>query len=164
MVACLSCLRYGCPQETGAKAVGSLFGLSAAAASFFTSLSVKKRSEAEQLWKNAYHHSEVRDQVEDLLQLEAEWDAFLEHLDIHLQTSDVLLSRSPQARSLAGEMVLTDARSGESVNLTKYLGKGESLLLSVRVLVVSFGCQEGALNWLQSTGCKYDMLLDPQKK
>ncbi|KAI1897512.1 hypothetical protein AGOR_G00084040 [Albula goreensis] len=103
----------GCPQETGAKAIGSLFGLSAAAASFFTSLSVKKRSEAEQLWKNAYHHSEVRDQVEDLLQLEAKWDAFLEHLDIHLQTSDVLLSRSPQARSLAGEMALTDARSGE---------------------------------------------------
>ncbi|KAK6295197.1 hypothetical protein J4Q44_G00344230 [Coregonus suidteri] len=35
---------------------------------------------------------------------------------------------------------------------------------SARVLVVSFGCREGAQLWLEQTGCKYDMLLDPQRK
>lgn len=35
---------------------------------------------------------------------------------------------------------------------------------SVEVVVVSFGCQEGASHWLQETGCQYHMLLDPGKK
>uniref|UniRef100_A0A8C7JZE8 Uncharacterized protein n=2 Tax=Oncorhynchus TaxID=8016 RepID=A0A8C7JZE8_ONCKI len=35
---------------------------------------------------------------------------------------------------------------------------------SARVLVVSFGCREGAQIWLDQTGCKYDMLLDPERK
>lgn len=34
----------------------------------------------------------------------------------------------------------------------------------MRVLVVSFGVQEGAQMWLEQTGCRYDMLLDPQRK
>ena len=35
---------------------------------------------------------------------------------------------------------------------------------AVEVVVVSFGCQEGASHWLQETGCQYDMLLDPDRK
>lgn len=35
---------------------------------------------------------------------------------------------------------------------------------SVRVLVVSFGCVEGAQLWLKQTGCTFEMLLDPQRK
>lgn len=35
---------------------------------------------------------------------------------------------------------------------------------SVWVLVVSFGCMEGAQLWLEQTGCSFDMLLDPQRK
>lgn len=35
---------------------------------------------------------------------------------------------------------------------------------SVQVVVVSFGCPEGASHWLQQTGCQYDMLLDPDRK
>lgn len=35
---------------------------------------------------------------------------------------------------------------------------------SVEVLVISFGCQEGASHWLQETGCQYHMLLDPDRK
>ncbi|KAJ8396202.1 hypothetical protein AAFF_G00020690 [Aldrovandia affinis] len=156
------------------KKIVSLFDLSAAAARFFTSLSVKRRSEAEELWKNAYLCTELGVQVEDFVILEAEWDAFLERLDTELQMSDMLLGQSAQAGSLSGEMALTDARSGESLNLAQYMGKDHLTELetnqgllnaqSVRVLVVLFGSQEGAMYWLQDTGCKYDMLLDPQKK
>ncbi len=35
---------------------------------------------------------------------------------------------------------------------------------SVEVVVVSFGCEKGAAHWLQETGCKYDLLLDPDRK
>uniref|UniRef100_V9L2L5 Selenoprotein L n=1 Tax=Callorhinchus milii TaxID=7868 RepID=V9L2L5_CALMI len=34
----------------------------------------------------------------------------------------------------------------------------------IKVIVISFGCQEGALRWLQETGCQYNMLLDPSRK
>uniref|UniRef100_A0A3Q0RQ52 Selenoprotein L n=1 Tax=Amphilophus citrinellus TaxID=61819 RepID=A0A3Q0RQ52_AMPCI len=36
--------------------------------------------------------------------------------------------------------------------------------MNIQVVVVSFGCQEGASHWLQQTGCQYDMLLDPERK
>lgn len=32
------------------------------------------------------------------------------------------------------------------------------------MLVVSFDCLEAGQFWLQDTGCKYDMLLDPERK
>ena len=35
---------------------------------------------------------------------------------------------------------------------------------SVEVVVVSFGCQEGASHWLQETSCQFDMLLDADRK
>lgn len=35
---------------------------------------------------------------------------------------------------------------------------------SIEVVVVSFGCLEGASHWLRETGCQYDMLLDPDRK
>ena len=34
----------------------------------------------------------------------------------------------------------------------------------MEVVVVSFGCEQGASHWLQETGCRYDMLLDPDRK
>lgn len=32
------------------------------------------------------------------------------------------------------------------------------------VVVISFGCKEGAEKWLEETKCKYSMLLDPERK
>lgn len=33
-----------------------------------------------------------------------------------------------------------------------------------RVLIVSFGSQEGALQWLDITGCQFDMVTDEERK
>ncbi|KAJ8270705.1 hypothetical protein GJAV_G00118290 [Gymnothorax javanicus] len=165
----------GHPPEKVSEIICGLFGSVVPAASFFTSLSVKSRVEAEELWKTAYSRAEVRDRVEDFLQLEEDWDAFLQSQDAEQHKSDTLLRQDLKAGSLIGEMALTDARTGKTVNLAQYLGKGERLLLletnqglldaqSVRVLVVSFNGLEGAQCWLQETGCKYDMLLDPERK
>uniref|UniRef100_A0A669AXC8 Selenoprotein L n=1 Tax=Oreochromis niloticus TaxID=8128 RepID=A0A669AXC8_ORENI len=35
---------------------------------------------------------------------------------------------------------------------------------NIQVVVISFGCQEGASHWVKQTGCQYDMLLDPSRK
>ncbi|XP_041928533.1 uncharacterized protein LOC121693270 [Alosa sapidissima] len=169
----------------------SLLGLIAAGAELYKGLSVKKKKEAEDLWGSKFRHAEVREVVEDLLQLGADWDAFLEGLDNELQPRNDALSQTVAVTSLAAETVFTDGRTGTDVSLRKYLGKGSKTLLvlirqfscllcrlhfkelqarqedldlrSIRVVVVSFGCQEGALDWLKETGCPYDMLLDPQR-
>lgn len=46
------------------------------------------------------------------------------------------------------------------------LERSQNLLDAVplRVLVISFGCREGGLYWLQDTGFKYDMLLDQHRE
>ncbi|KAG5846624.1 hypothetical protein ANANG_G00116950 [Anguilla anguilla] len=111
----------GLPQEKVSQTITSMFGLSVAAAGFFNSLSVKNRTEAEELWKTAYHQAEVRDMVEDLLQLERQ--------DTKQQTTDTLLGQGPRAGNLPEDMVFINARTGGTVNLAQYLGKGENLLL-----------------------------------
>lgn len=36
--------------------------------------------------------------------------------------------------------------------------------MPLKVLLISFGCKEGAVQWLQETKCSYDMLLDPSRQ
>ncbi|KAK2856012.1 hypothetical protein Q5P01_004747 [Channa striata] len=198
-----------CDQMTGLKTNGhaaslrnfvphkitTLFGLITAGTDFYKRLGVKKRTEAEAIWQKFYHHAAVREQLEDLLQLEVRtrrWDSFLESVDRGLQTHDGQLSGGRTTDCLSPDTVFTDARSGRSVTLGQYLGRGQMLLLvvmrhfgclasrdhlaelgvsqadlqarSVRVLVVSFGSLEGAQLWLEQTGCSFEMLLDPQRK
>ncbi|CAJ1077988.1 selenoprotein L [Xyrichtys novacula] len=152
--------------------ISTLFGLITAGADFYKSLGVKKLSEAEALWQKSYQHAGVREQVEELLQLETEWDSFLEDVDRGLQTTDRQLSGKQTVDRLSPDTELTDARSGKSVTLGQYLDhvaeleESQALLdaRSVKVLVVSFGGLEGAKLWMEQTGCAYDMLLDPQRK
>uniref|UniRef100_A0A673BAS7 Uncharacterized protein n=1 Tax=Sphaeramia orbicularis TaxID=375764 RepID=A0A673BAS7_9TELE len=35
---------------------------------------------------------------------------------------------------------------------------------SVEVVIISFGCREGASHWLEETGFQYDMLLDSDRE
>ncbi|GAA6223249.1 uncharacterized protein LOC118336823 [Lates japonicus] len=138
----------------------SLLGLIEAAAALYRSLSVKRKKDAEDLWRKNNHAK--------------------------------ILAGDHQSKCISPETPLIDAKTGETVTLEKYLRKGKKILLvlirqfscllcrlhlkdleknqrsldahSVEVVVVSFGCQEGALHWLQETGCQYDMLLDPERK
>ncbi|KAE8286592.1 hypothetical protein D5F01_LYC14532 [Larimichthys crocea] len=152
--------------------ITTLFGLITAGAQFYKRLGVKKRREAEAVWQKSYHIAAVREQVEELLQVEDEWDSFLDGVDKGLQTTDRQLA-GPGAQiadSLSPETPLTDGRSGKSVTLGQYLDRGKKLLLallkarSVQVLVVSFGSVEGARLWLEQTGSRFDIMLDPQRK
>ncbi|XP_070776856.1 prostamide/prostaglandin F synthase-like [Enoplosus armatus] len=134
----------------------------------------------------------LRDAVQDFLELEVQWDAFLQRLDDELQLSAEILDGDHQSKCISPDTFLIDARTEETVTLEKYLGKGKKTLLVlirqfscllcrlhlkdleknqssldanlIEVVVISFGCQEGASHWLQETGCHYDMLLDPDRK
>ncbi|XP_035535087.1 selenoprotein L [Morone saxatilis] len=50
--------------------ITTLFGLITAGAQLYKSLGVKKKTEAEAVWQKYYHHAAVREQVEELLELE----------------------------------------------------------------------------------------------
>ncbi|XP_040925362.1 selenoprotein L isoform X2 [Betta splendens] len=168
--------------------ITTLYGLLTAGADLYKRLGVKKKSEAEALWQKSEHHDAVREQVEELLQLERRWDSFLEAVGTRLQTED----GGAATGSLSPDAVLTEALSGRAVTLGRYLGQGHRLLLvlirhfgclacrdhvaellnsqadlearSMRVLVVSFGSREGAQMWLEQTGCSFEMVLDPQRQ
>ncbi|KAM3594901.1 uncharacterized protein V6R79_015540 [Siganus canaliculatus] len=130
--------------------------------------------------------------LQDFQQLQVRWDAFLQHLDDELHMSAETKHGHHQPKSISPDTSLINARTGETVRLQKYFGRGKNTLLvlirqfscllcrlhlkdleknqssldarAVDVVVVSFGCQEGASHWLQETDCGYDMLLDPDRK
>ncbi|XP_042357359.1 uncharacterized protein LOC121954097 [Plectropomus leopardus] len=170
----------------------SMLGLIEVAAALYRSLSVQTKNDAEDLWRKKNHCAAVQDAVLNFQQLEVQWDAFLQRLDDELQLSAKILAGEHQSKCISPDISLIDARTGGVVKLEKYLGKGKKILLvlirqfscllcrlhlkdleknqrfldahSMQVVVVSFGCQEGASHWLQETGCHYDMLLDSDRK
>lgn len=109
--------------------ITTLFGLITAGADLYRSLGVKRKCDAEAIWQKSYHHEAVREQVEELLQLESEWDSFLQSVDKRLQMTDEQLSGQKTADSLSADSVFTDTRSEQSVTLGQFLGQGQKLLL-----------------------------------
>ncbi|KAK7133456.1 hypothetical protein R3I94_015366 [Phoxinus phoxinus] len=129
-------VKGGSSQENVNKKIRPLFGLMSAGAKFFNCLGVKNQKEAESLWEQFFQITEVRDDVEGLLQLEVEWDSFLKHLDVQMQMSDTILSQCPAAQTLSSDSRFMHVQTKENVSLSQYLGKGENLLL---VLLRHFG-------------------------
>ncbi|KAK5622345.1 hypothetical protein CRENBAI_004947 [Crenichthys baileyi] len=146
--------------------ITTLFGLITAGEDFYRSIRVKTKGEAEAVWQKSHHQPAVREQVEELLKLENEWDSFLLSLDKGLQMTDEQQSGAKTVDSLSPDSLFTDARSGESVTLSQFLEANQTLLeaRSVQVMVVSFGNVEGAQLWLEGTGCTFKMLMDSQRK
>ncbi|CAI5695767.1 unnamed protein product [Oreochromis niloticus] len=170
----------------------SLLGLIEAGATLYNSLSLKRKKDAEDLWSKNTNCAALRKALQDFKELEVQWDAFLQRLDDELQLSPKIHNVDHQSKCISPDTPLIDARTGETVTLQKYLGRGKKILLvlirqfscllchlhiqdlqknqssldahSVQVVVISFGCQEGASHWVKQAGCQYDMLLDPSRK
>ncbi|KAM9779104.1 selenoprotein L [Syngnathus typhle] len=117
--------------------IATLLGLIAAGAEFYRSIGVKKKSEAEAAWQKLYGRAPVREQVEELLQLQSEWDSFLEYVDQSLQSSCAPVKPGGETVDIfSPETLLTDGRSGKSVTLDHYRSPGQKLLL---VLIRHYG-------------------------
>ncbi|CAN9502395.1 unnamed protein product [Ophioblennius macclurei] len=170
----------------------SLLGLIDAAAALYSSLSVARKKDAEDQWSKYSHCAALQETLGELQELEVQWDDFLQRLDQELQLSAEIVERDLRSKHVSPDLSLTDARTGETVTLDKYLQRNEKTLLvlirqfscllcrlhiqdlrknqelldahSVGVVVVSFGCQDGAAHWLRDTNCHYEMLLDPSRE
>lgn len=130
--------------------------------------------------------------MEDFHRLQVRWDAFLQRLDDGLQLSAKTLDGEHQPAHISPDIPLINVRTGATTTLGKYLVTGKKTLLvlirqfscllcrlhlkdlqknqrsldahSVEVLIISFGCREGASHWLVETGFQYDMLLDSDRQ
>lgn len=168
----------------------SLLGLIDAAAELYKSLSVKAIKDAEDIWKRNSSCPALAETLKYIEELELQWDAFLQRLDNDLQLESRTVDKHPHF--ISPHLPLINASNGQEVMLGDYLVKGKKTLLvlirqfscllcrlhlkelqknqnlldahSLQVVVVSFGCVEGASHWLKDTGCSYDMLLDPQRQ
>ncbi|XP_069741181.1 selenoprotein L isoform X1 [Narcine bancroftii] len=108
--------------------IGRLAGLIQLYANFFNNLHLKKRSDAEDLFKKFYHFSSVREQVEDLMEFELEWNNFLGDVDGQMKTSTICAELSLGSQ-VPGCLVFTDVRNGREVQLREFLEGQEKLLL-----------------------------------
>uniref|UniRef100_UPI00398F2D8F selenoprotein L isoform X1 n=1 Tax=Pristiophorus japonicus TaxID=55135 RepID=UPI00398F2D8F len=108
--------------------IGRLAGMIPLYSSFLKTLHVQKRSDAEDLWMTFYHSVSVRDQAEDLLQFELEWNSFLSDIDARLKHNCVQ-TQLTLGTEVPGGMTFTDARSGREVQLEEFLQGPEKLLL-----------------------------------
>ncbi|XP_067839815.1 selenoprotein L [Heptranchias perlo] len=108
--------------------IGRLAGMIQLYANFLNNLHVHKRSDAEVLWKTLFRSAAVRDQVEDLLQFEIEWNSFLSDVDTRLK-ADCVQTQLGLGAQVPGCMTFTDARSGREVLLDEFLQHQEKLLL-----------------------------------
>ncbi|KAJ0061201.1 hypothetical protein NL108_013514 [Boleophthalmus pectinirostris] len=109
--------------------ITTMFGLITGGTTLFKNLGVTKKSEAEELWKKFYHREAVREQVDALLQLETEWDSFLEHVDEGLLSSNRQVLPINTTESLSPDTALIDARTAKNVTLGEFLTPGKKQLL-----------------------------------
>ncbi|KAI8479193.1 hypothetical protein Bbelb_430870, partial [Branchiostoma belcheri] len=111
--------------------VGCLGGLIGIYYNFLTRLCVKTRLEAERLWEHLYRYPSVQSAVEDLWEVEEQWDRFLQDVDKQLNADRA--GEDLRVGSLGPvDVPLVDARTGRSVNLQDYLGYQCLILVLLR--------------------------------
>ncbi|CAH1261700.1 Hypp2435 [Branchiostoma lanceolatum] len=112
--------------------VGCLGGLISIYHNFYTRLCVKTRLEAEKLWEHLYRYPSVQSAVEDLWEVEEQWDTFLQDVDKQLN-ADRAGGGDLQVGALGPvDVPLVDARTGSSVILQDYLGSQCLVLVLLR--------------------------------
>ncbi|XP_059838196.1 selenoprotein L isoform X4 [Hypanus sabinus] len=115
-------------QEFVSQKIGCLAELIRLYANFFNSLHVQKRSDTEDLFKRFYHSVSVQDQVEDLLEFEAEWNNFLGDMDDRLKAHS-FQAQLTMGTQVPGSLVFTDVRTEREVQLGEFLQDEKKLLL-----------------------------------
>ncbi|KAK0052273.1 peroxiredoxin-like 2C [Biomphalaria pfeifferi] len=125
--------------------IGKLFQVVGLYRQAFEKLNVKTKSEFDGLARRYFSSPEVRDAFDEITQSERDWDEALEEIDKTLNTSVAVQLKEDHLCEIV-------ARQAE----LKQFG--------AEILIVSFGEQLGADNWLKETNCPFDMILDPYRK
>ena len=92
---------------------------------------VKTRAELEELWKECYHHEEVRECVEEFLSLEESLQELYDEIDEELAKAEDQLALDNVTKvgeHLPADLSLIECKSGEVVHLKSFWKKSEFTL------------------------------------
>ncbi|XP_075921285.1 uncharacterized protein LOC116939324 isoform X3 [Petromyzon marinus] len=103
-------------QEFVLQKITSLGGMIREYAQLMSSVLVSSRADLEQLWRLHLGKSDVREAVEELLQLEEEWSSFLKGMDERLDIEVTAPGVAEPAVQLPLDLELTDARCGRCLS------------------------------------------------
>uniref|UniRef100_A0A914BFB4 Uncharacterized protein n=1 Tax=Patiria miniata TaxID=46514 RepID=A0A914BFB4_PATMI len=173
--------------SSNVNALGASIGLYSEA---FLRLGVITRKALDEVLGRFYRYQEIQSAVEELDDLESDWNAFLKDTESQLSKGEAQSSLSIGSPGPC-DIELKDARTGRPSTIGSYLCKGNVIVVLLRhfaclpcrdhvaqlqqraediarwgghILVVSFGSREGALQWLGITGCPFDMVVDEDRK
>eukprot|EP00095_Tigriopus_kingsejongensis_P006984 maker-scaffold641_size121017-snap-gene-0.19 protein:Tk06984 transcript:maker-scaffold641_size121017-snap-gene-0.19-mRNA-1 annotation:"selenoprotein l" len=148
-------------------------------ATLLKAMNVETREELQAFWSKQGKNPTLTDAVEALWALEDDWDGFLKNVDKttmgSVEDTDPLVdvghpapdqvslvnARDQNLASLKDLVLSFDAQTTERVH---FVLLHRLRALKIAVVVVSFGVQTGADNWLKETGCNLPMFLDPDRK
>ncbi|CAL8317671.1 unnamed protein product [Merluccius merluccius] len=99
--------------------ITTMFGLMTAAADFYNSIGVTKKSDAESTWAKSYH----------------EWDSFLASVEDGLRPAETQGLEGSTADRLSGDVALVDARSTECIYRAFGLGSSYAKVLKFSFLL-----------------------------
>jgi len=147
----------------------------------------QSRKQLDDQVKKLYKHSSVCDAYESLLEAENDWDNFLKKVDKAL-LNNKSLKVLKQSDQVPDDITVVNARSGEACLLSSLCGEGKFVhfvllrhfawlpwrdhVASIekelhsftqaasKVIVISFGSQQGGRGWLEATGCNLELYLD----
>jgi len=113
--------------------IKQIFQIMPAYVETMSNVGVTKKKDLEALWGSKFANPEVRDSVEDLLQVQEEVEAFLRELEVELAKADDDDGRGCVVQTgdfLPGDLAVTDVALGSEVSL------GESWRSSAHTLYV----------------------------
>lgn len=111
--------------------VWSLGGAIGLYADLFTSLHVTTRSAFEDVVKANFRNMDVRDEFEELIETETEWQKFLEGVERYLEKSDNVTNLKVNDQAPM-DMPLVESTTGKTVTLREYSDNNSQLLVLFR--------------------------------
>ncbi|KAL3873171.1 hypothetical protein ACJMK2_036319 [Sinanodonta woodiana] len=110
--------------------IGKFFGLAIAYKNCFERLKVKTKVEYEKIIKDNFRHKHIQEVFEDITEIEAQWDTFLEENDITLEED---IGDTVQLDDFGPmDATLHDARTGNSTSLHQFIGQENLILILLR--------------------------------
>lgn len=159
-------------------------------AAVYKSVNVHSKSAFDALFQKYFRHQHVQEHFDELQELEDEWNKSLEIFDYRQGGSTVDEAKVGSTGPL--DVTVVDARTEEAVTLSSYLDGTNSILLvllrhfawdpwrdhisalqeqvdvikslNCKIVVVSFGSAVGVRQWIDASGCTFDVLSDEKRE
>ncbi|OWF35173.1 hypothetical protein KP79_PYT09652 [Mizuhopecten yessoensis] len=110
--------------------ISKLFGLASTYRNAFERLKVTNKKDFDKVVKKNFRHHDIQDLEQSINDTEVEWDQLLQDLDQQLQEGGVSTLSEGQEGPI--NVILEDARTGDTTTLSQYLTSDHLTLILLR--------------------------------